>query len=391
MNDLGEVFFVALKLGLTSFGGPIAHFGYFHAEYVERRKWIDNDSFSELVAICQFLPGPASSQLGIGIGAIRAGLLGGIVAWLGFTLPSAIALLLFAFYMKAADFSAAPWIHGLQIVAVAIVCQAVVLMGRKLLVNGFLLPMALAAMAGSLLFNSIFSQLAIVMIAGFLGLVIFDPKALLAVKNIRIGHGKGLATGCLIVFLLLLFLLPGIRMLSDNYFIAIADGFYRSGSLVFGGGHVVLPLLEKEVVANGMISKDVFVAGYGAAQAVPGPLFTFAAFLGASSGGIFGAILAIIAIFLPAYLLVIGFLPFWQRLRQNKKIGGALIGVNAAVVGLLLAALYSPMWTSAIKRPVDLFLFMVLIFILMVWRLPPVLVVLLGIIGSIALAHLGWF
>ena len=186
-------------------------------------------------------------------------------------------------------------------------------------------------------------------------------------------------------------MLPGLRALSDNYFVAIADGFYRSGSLVFGGGHVVLPLLEKEVVANGMISQDAFLAGYGAAQAVPGPLFTFAAFLGASSGGIFGAILAIIAIYLPAYLLVIGFLPFWQHLRQNKKIGGALIGVNAAVVGLLLAALYSPLWTSAIKRPIDLFLFMVLIFILMVGRLPPVLVVLLGIIGSIAMAGLGWF
>lgn len=391
MNDLGEIFFVALKLGLTSFGGPIAHFGYFHAEYVERRKWIDNDSFSELVAICQFLPGPASSQLGIGIGAIRAGLLGGIVAWLGFTLPSAVALSLFAFYMKAADFSAAPWIHGLQIVAVAVVCQAVLFMGRKLLVNGFLLLMALAAMAASLLFNGIFSQLIIVVIAGFLGLVIFDFKELPRAEHVKIAHGKKLAMGCLIIFLLLLFLLPGLRALSDNYFFAIADGFYRSGSLVFGGGHVVLPLLEKEVVANGMISKDIFLAGYGAAQAVPGPLFTFAAFLGASSGGIFGAILAIIAIFLPAYLLVIGFLPFWQRLRQNKKISRALIGVNAAVVGLLLAALYSPLWTSAIKRPIDLLCFMVLLFILMVGRLPPVLVVLIGIIGSIAMARFGWF
>jgi len=264
-------------------------------------------------------------------------------------------------------------------------------MGRKLLVNGFLLLMALAAMAASLLFNGIFGQLIIAVIAGFLGLVIFDSKELPRAEHLKIGHGKKLAMGCLIIFLLLLFLLPGLRALSDNYFFAIADGFYRSGSLVFGGGHVVLPLLEKEVVANGMISKDVFLAGYGAAQAVPGPLFTFAAFLGASSGGIFGAILAIIAIFLPAYLLVIGFLPFWQRLRQNKKISRALIGVNAAVVGLLLAALYSPLWTSAIKRPIDLLCFMVLLFILMVGRLPPVLVVLLGIIGSIALAHLGWF
>ncbi|GIQ62755.1 chromate transporter [Paenibacillus cisolokensis] len=377
-----EVFAVSTKLGLTSFGGPIAHLGYFHDEYIRRRKWMDERSYADLVALCQFLPGPASSQVGIGIGIIRAGLLGGLTAWLGFTLPSVIALVLFAFLLQGFDIGHAGWIHGLKIVAVAIVAQAVLGMGQKLTPDRNRATIAIVAASVTLLWQTAFSQVLLIVLAGAAGLLLYRKTTIPETPNLSVPVSRSFAVVCLTLFFGLLIVLPLLRQFGALDWLALFDSFYRAGSLVFGGGHVVLPLLEREVVPTGWISKEDFLAGYGAAQAVPGPLFTFAGYLGAMISGVKGALIATAAIFLPAFLLITGALPFWNALRKSPKVQGALVGINAAVVGILLAALYNPLWTTAILAPADFALVSILFLMLVFWKLPPWVVVITGAIGG---------
>jgi chromate transporter len=388
LTSLLEVFLVSLKLGLTSFGGPIAHLGYFHNEYVTRRKWMDEKGYADLVALCQFLPGPASSQVGIGIGLIRLGVLGGIVAWIGFTLPSVIVLVFFALFLNEFDLGNSGWIHGLMIVAVAVVAHAIVGMGQKLTPDRNRASIAIIVAIVTILWHTVYSQVILIIVAGIIGYILYRNVQTELLKAIHIPIHKSIAVGCLILFFGLLVFLPILREVSTNEWIAIFDSFYRAGSLVFGGGHVVLPLLEREVVPMGWISQEEFLVGYGATQAVPGPLFTFAAYIGAMMGGWLGALVATIAIFSPAFLLVIGTLPFWGALRRNPHVQGALIGINAAVVGILLAALYNPLWTHAILSPFDFGLALLLFGMLVHWKLPPWVVVLTGAIGGMLITYL---
>ncbi|RXT07162.1 chromate transporter [Ammoniphilus sp. CFH 90114] len=387
-KSLLEVLGVSTKLGFTSFGGPIAHLGYFHEEYIRRRKWMDERSYADLVALCQFLPGPASSQVGIGIGVMRAGLLGGIFAWIGFTLPSVIALILFAFLLQGFDIGNAGWIHGLKLVAVAIVAHAVLGMGQKLTPDRNRATMAILAATITLLWQSAVTQVLIIIVAGIIGLILYKDSKIPELPEIRVPIRRSVAVLSLVLFFVLLFGLPLVRSVASYEWLAVFDSFYRAGSLVFGGGHVVLPLLEREVVPTGWLNKEEFLAGYGATQAVPGPLFTFAAYLGAIMGGWFGAMIATIAIFLPAFLLVVGTLPFWDTLRRKPNIQGALVGVNAAVVGILLAALYDPIWTSTILAPVDFALASILFIMLTFWKTPPWVVVIAGAFGGIIIGLL---
>lgn len=380
-----EVLLVSAKLGLTSFGGPIAHLGYFHNEYIRRRKWMDERSYADLVALCQFLPGPASSQVGIGIGVVRAGLLGGIVAWLGFTLPSVIALVAFAFLLQGYDIGNAGWIHGLKIVAVAIVAHAILGMGQKLTPDRERATIAVIGAAVTLSWQTAYSQVLTIAAAGIVGVWLYRKKTAEGTANLHVSISRTFAILCLLLFFGLLVALPLLRGTAETGGLAIFDSFYRSGSLVFGGGHVVLPLLEREVVPTGWVSQADFLAGYGATQAVPGPLFTFASYLGTLTGGVTGAIVATSAIFLPAFLLVVGALPFWNSLRKSLKIQGALAGINAAVVGILLAALYDPLWTSAIVEPMDFALAAILFIMLVFWKLPPWVIVVAGSGGGMLL------
>lgn len=383
-----EIWAVSTKLGLTSFGGPIAHLGYFHNEYIRKRRWLDEQSYAELVALCQFLPGPASSQVGIGIGIIRNGLLGGLAAWIGFTLPSVAALTLFALLLQGFDISQAGWIHGLKLVAVVIVAQALFSMGQKLAPDRKRATIAVLAAAVTLVWQTSFSQVVIILLAGLAGLQLYRKASVPDTPEFRIPLSRTFGAACLGLFGVLLLALPLLRQLQPDGWIALFDSFYRSGSLVFGGGHVVLPLLEREVVATGWISPENFLAGYGAAQAVPGPLFTFAAYLGAMAGGLAGAVTATIGIFLPAFLLVAGTLPFWNTFRRNARIQGMLMGINAAVVGLLLAALYQPLWTTAIMQPADFAVAAVLFVLLVFWKCPPWLIVLAGAAGGMFVGFL---
>ncbi|WP_246120345.1 chromate transporter [Cohnella terricola] len=382
LKVLLEVLFVSTKLGFTSFGGPIAHLGYFHHEYIRRRKWMDERSYADLVALCQFLPGPASSQVGIGIGVIRGGLLGGLIAWLGFTLPSVIALVLFAFLLQGFDIGSAGWIHGLKIVAVAIVAQAIVGMGQKLTPDRNRATIAIIATSATLLWQTAVSQVLIIVLAGIVGVILYRKTAIPAAPNLSIPISRSFAIICLSLFFGLLIVLPLLRQFGVSGWLPLFDSFYRAGSLVFGGGHVVLPLLEREVVPTGWISKADFLAGYGAAQAVPGPLFTFAGYLGAMINGVKGTLVATTAIFLPAFLLIVGSLPFWNSLRKSPKVQGALVGINAAVVGILLAALYNPLWITAILAPADFALASILFLMLIFWKLPPWVVVITGAVGG---------
>ncbi|SFE70691.1 chromate transporter [Paenibacillus algorifonticola] len=388
LRVLLEVLEVSTKLGLTSFGGPIAHLGYFHDEYIRRRKWMDERSYADLVALCQFLPGPASSQVGIGIGVIRAGLLGGLIAWLGFTLPSVIALVLFAFLLKGFDIGGAGWIHGLKIVAVAIVAHAILGMGQKLTPDRHRVTIAIITASVTLIWQTAFSQVLLIVTAGIIGLWMYRKTAIPEVPNLPVPISRGIAVICLVLFFGLLITLPLLRQFFPSGWLPLFDSFYRAGSLVFGGGHVVLPLLEREVVPTGLVNREDFLAGYGATQAVPGPLFTFAGYLGAMANGISGALIATAAIFLPAFLLIIGVLPFWNSLRKNPKVQGALIGINAAVVGILLAALYNPLWITAILAPVDFALAAILFIMLVFWKVPPWVVVLSGAIGGTLVSNL---
>ncbi|WP_113927844.1 chromate transporter [Bacillus sp. P14.5] len=382
LKALLEILIISTRLGLTSFGGPVAHLGYFHNEYILRKKWMDEKSYADLVALCQFLPGPASSQVGIGIGVMRAGALGGIVSFIGFTLPSVIALILFAVLLTEVDVMNAGWIQGLKIVAVAVVAHAILGMSEKLTPDLPRKTLALLALIVTLLWQSAVSQVAVILIAGIAGFLLFKNHAAEKDSELKVPITKRFALICLTLFFTLLILLPMLREATALDWIAMFDSFYRSGSLVFGGGHVVLPLLEQEFVPSGWLSEETFLAGYGAAQAVPGPLFTFAAYLGAVINGWQGGLIATIAIFLPAFLLIFGTLPFWDSLRRNPKIKGALMGVNAAVIGILISAFYHPIWTSSILAPIDFAFAAVLFSMLVYWKLPPWMVVLTGAIGG---------
>ncbi len=388
LRSLLEILLVSTRLGLTSFGGPVAHLGYFHNEYIQRRKWMDEKSYADLVALCQFLPGPASSQVGIGIGVMRAGLLGGIVSFIGFTLPSVIALIMFALILQGLDIADAGWIHGLKLVAVAVVAHAILGMAKNLTPDLKRKTIALLALVATLLWQTAFTQVGVILIAAFIGYFLYKQHSHSDDADICVPISKWFATFCLVVFFGLLILLPILREATALNWIAMFDSFYRSGSLVFGGGHVVLPLLEREFVPTGWLSEEAFLAGYGATQAVPGPLFTFAAYLGAVMNGWQGGLLATIAIFLPAFLLIYGTLPFWDTLRRNPKIKGALMGVNAAVVGILISAFYLPIWTSSILAPIDFAFAAVLFSMLVYWKLPPWVVVLAGAIGGLLLTFL---
>ena len=393
MGRFWEIFLVAGRLGLTSFGGPIAHIGYFREEYVVRRKWLDEGTFAELIALCQFLPGPASSQLGMAVGIKRGGLLGGFAAWLGFTLPSALALILFAYGVQELGAQeSADWLHGLKIVAVAVVALALWGMGRTLTPDRTRITIAVVAAAALLLSGGIAAQLVVIAGGAVLGLIVLKPPEPRADGDAASSGGTRGAVVLLVAFLVLLAALPLASRLTESLAVDVVDSFYRTGSLVFGGGHVVLPLIEAEVVPPGWVTSDEFLAGYGAAQAVPGPLFTFSAYLGASVDGLTpawgGGLLALAAIFAPSFLLVPGVLPFWERLRSVARVRQALMGVNAAVVGLLLAALYDPLWTSAIETPADFVVGAAAFALLAFWKAPPWLVVVVTAIAGAAVAQL---
>jgi len=385
-----EVLRVATRLGLTSFGGPVAHLGYFREEYVARRRWLDEATYADLVALCQFLPGPASSQVGIAIGITRAGLLGGVAAWLGFTLPSAIALVAFAYGLRGLGVADAGWLHGLKVAAVAVVALAVWGMARSLAPDRERATIAIVSAMCALLWPTGVGQVAIIAVAALVGLRLLPGADAAATTRRPMAIGRGLGAAMLALFFVLLIVLPVVRQLVGSQALAVFDSFFRVGSLVFGGGHVVLPLLQAEVVPPGWVTREEFVAGYGAAQAVPGPLFTFAAYLGAVMGprpsGLAGAALALIAIFLPSFFMVVGALPFWDALRGRASFQSALRGVNAAVVGLLLAALYQPVWTSAIHGPADVGLALAAFGLLAFWKAPPWLVVILAAAGGALIA-----
>ncbi|MDB5507336.1 MAG: chromate transporter [Devosia sp.] len=376
----GEVFRAFLKLGLTAFGGPIAHLAYFRTEFVERRQWLDERSFADLVALCQFLPGPASSQVGMAIGLSRAGFLGALAAWTAFTLPSAIILVLFAYGITAtAGVLDAGWLHGLKIAAVAIVALAVLGMARALALDRERATLAAVAAGMALLFPTAWGQIGAIALGGLVGAVWFRQGSPTEHVALPIALSRRTGVIALLAFAVLLTGLPLLAAITENHAIDLIDAFYRSGSLVFGGGHVVLPLLQAEIVPPGWIGEDVFLAGYGATQAMPGPLFTFAAYLGAAMtpfpNGWLGAAVCLVAIFTPSFLLVVGTLPFWEDLRRQKLTQAMLEGVNAAVVGLLLAALYSPVWTSGILDPADYALGIAAFLLLFMWKTPPWLVV----------------
>ena len=371
-----EVFAVFLRLGLTSFGGPVAHLGYFRAEFVARRHWLDDQAFSDLVALCQFLPGPASSQTGFALGLLRAGYAGALAAWAGFTLPSAALLVAFAYGAGRIAGSAvgAGLLHGLKLVAVAVVAQAVWGMARTLCPDRPRAAIGTLAAVLLLLHPGPAAQVGAILAGGVAGLFL-DARGADPGQPVRLPVGRGMGVACLALYAALLVApLP-----------PFAGAIYRAGALVFGGGHVVLPLLRDAVVTPGFVPEGAFLAGYGAAQAVPGPLFTFAAYLGAIEGGVAGAAVALAAIFLPGMLALLGTLPFWAALRAHPRARAAMGGINAAVVGLLGAALYTPVWTSAVARPGDVAAALVGFVLLAVWRAPPLLVVALGAAVGITL------
>lgn len=385
-----EVLLAFLKLGLTCFGGPVAHIGYFRDEFVTRRHWLDEQAYADLVALCQFLPGPASSQVGFSIGLIRAGYRGALAAWIGFTLPSAIVLVLFAY---GAGSLGGPigtgLLHGLKLVAVAIVAQAVWGMARTLCPDRERASIAVVAALIILFSTSSVAQIGAILLGGVAGLWFCRAAAPSAAGHIAMPISRCVGLAALAAFFLLLIGLPILRGLVTSQGLDLFEASYRSGALVFGGGHVVLPLLREAFVAPGWVSDDAFLAGYGAAQAVPGPLFTFAAYLGAvvrpPPNGLMGAAIGLIGIFLPGVLILIGTLPFWDTFRKRAGAQAMMRGVNAAVVGLLGAALYNPVWTSSVKTPGDFGIALVGFVLLMIWRAPPLLVVVLSALGGVAL------
>jgi chromate transporter len=386
-----EVLLVFLKLGMSCFGGPIAHIGYFREEFVVRRRWLDEQAYVDLVALCQFLPGPASSQVGFSIGLLRAGYRGALAAWFGFTLPSAVALVLFAYGAGALTGPAGTGLlHGLKLVAVAIVAQAVWGMARTLCPDRERASVAVVAALIILFSASSIAQIGAILFGGVAGLWLCRGAPAVAAGHITMPVSRTIGVVALMAFFVLLVGLPILRDIGISPGISLFEAFYRSGALVFGGGHVVLPLLREAVVSPGWVSDNTFLAGYGAAQAVPGPLFTFAAYLGTvvapSPHGVAGAMIGLIGIFLPGILILLGTLPFWDSFRRRKGAQAIMRGVNAAVVGLLGAALYNPVWTSSVNTPGDFAIALVGFVLLTVWRAPPLLVVVISAIGGIALA-----
>jgi chromate transporter len=392
-GSAGEVLLVFLRLGLTSFGGPIAHLGYFHDEFVVRRRWLEEKTYADLVALCQFLPGPASSQVGLAIGLSRAGYLGALAAWVGFTMPSAIALVLFAYGVETLGSAlGSGWLHGLKVVAVAVVAQAVLSMMRSLAPDRERATLAVVATVLVIAIPSAWGQIGAIVLGGVAGIILF--RSLPPTDHVALPHPISRTGGALslVLFFVLLLGLPLLATVIPSQALTLFEAFYRAGSLVFGGGHVVLPLLQASVVPPGWVTNDAFLAGYGAAQAVPGPLFTFAAYLGAVMGpqpnGWAGASLCLVAVFLPSFLLVFGALPFWDELRRRRWAQSALTGVNAAVVGLLLAALYNPVWTAGITSGADFALGSAAFLLLFMWKTPPWLVVVLSAAGGALISAL---
>ncbi len=381
-HSLSEIFWASLKLGLIAFGGPVAHLGYFRTEFVKKRSWLSDAEYADIVALCQFLPGPGSSQTIFALGMKRGGVMGGLLASLGFTAPSAILMILFAYGVSSlGNLENAGWLHGLKLAAVAVVAHAVVGMGRKLCPDFARLLLTALAATALILFASAWLQVGVILLGGIAGWALFRKQCKSSDPSpSQSSHRIALTT--LGIFAFLLIGLPVAATWAQNENLSLFDSFYRSGSLVFGGGHVVLPLLQSEVVPNGWVDNDTFLAGYGAAQAIPGPLFTFSAYLGtiAKAGAHvwLGGLLCLIAIFTPALLLISGALPFWERIRTKASAQAALRGANAAVVGILLAALYHPVATSSVHNIVDL-IFALTGFSLLQWtKCPPWAVVILA-------------
>lgn len=384
-----EVFGAFLKLGLTSFGGPVAHLGYFRDELVIRRKWLDEKAYGDIVALCQFLPGPASSQVGFALGLTRGGPLGALAAWSAFTIPSAIILVLFAMAATALDNPVGQGLlHGLKLVAVAIVGQAVWGMAKSLTPDTTRAGIAVAAVF-AVTFAGVFGQLIAIIIGAVAGLALCRTQDSKSMQELSLGVSRTIGVFCLVTFAALLFLLPVVAAGSGSQSLNLFDAFYRSGSLVFGGGHVVLPLLQTEVVHPGWVPESSFLAGYGVAQVVPGPLFTFAAYLGAvmapAPSGLVGAAICLVAIFLPGFLLLVGVLPFWEVLNRRPLAQAAMRGANAAVVGVLAAALYNPVWTNSVSTPADFALALAGFVLLVVWKASPWIVVMLMAGGAVFL------
>lgn len=383
-----EVFRVFLRLGVTSFGGPIAHLGYFRTEIVERRRWMDDRAYADLVALCQFLPGPASSQVGFGIGLHRAGYRGALAAFIAFTLPSAALMLAFA--SGAALFTGTIGegiLAGLKIVAVAIVAQAVLGMAKTLTPDRQRAAIAAVAALAALLLAGSLGQIMAIVLGGIAGYFVCRAPAANTATAVRFPVTRAAGIAALTLFVAILAGMPILATVTGNDSVALFDAFARAGALVFGGGHVVLPLLQSGVVDPGWVTNADFLAGYGAAQAVPGPLFTLAAFLGGAAdvgpGGAAGAGIALAGIFLPGFLLLIGVLPFWNRLQHHERVQAIMRGANAAVVGILAAALYTPVFTTAILTPPAFALALVCFVLLVAWKLPPWIVVIIGAAGGI--------
>lgn len=376
MKSLIHLFLVSLKLGLTSFGGPVAHLGYFHTEYVKRLKWMSEKEYIELVSLSQFLPGPASSQVGIGIGVRRAGILGGITSFLGFTMPSVIILIAFQPLLTGTS-QLDGLITGLKLVAVAIVLHAIISMAKNFTTEWQTIMIAALSVILTLTIHTAFIQIAVILLGALLGFILLKPKE--EAKQTKVTHYVTKKTGIisLTLFGALFVLTPILARLSENIYVQMMDAFYRAGSLVFGGGHVVLPLLEAELVPT-YLDEATFLAGYGATQAVPGPLFTFASFIGAEIAGIPGGLFATFAIFLPAFLLIIGMLPFWQEVMKNEKLGTAVAGINAAVVGILVSTWLTPIVTTSVVGWIEAAIAVVLFIMIAVLKLPPWTVVVVG-------------
>jgi chromate transporter len=381
-----EIFLTALRLGLTSFGGPVAHLSFFHDEYVKKKKWLSEEAYADLVALCQFLPGPASSQVGMAIGLSRGGIFGAVLSWIGFTLPSALILIFFGLGITHLDLKDHQhWLHGLKVVAVAVVAQAILGMGKKLCPDKERITIALISSFIVLNFNSAYIQILVLICAGLVGFLYLKSTTDLPHDPIHQGR-KSVGAIFIAVFLGLFVILPLLRAVFPNQTLHLFDSFYRAGALVFGGGHVVLALLKAEVVPSGWVTNDLFMAGYGVANAIPGPLFAFSSYLGAVSAvppnGVMGGIISLMATFLPSFLLIIGVIPFWEKLRSLSKIRQSMMGLNAGVVGILLAAFYNPVWTSAIFSLKDLALACVCFILLEYWRRPSWAVVLFAIVVS---------
>ncbi|MGJ4746304.1 chromate efflux transporter [Leptospira sp. SA-E8] len=374
-----EIFFSFLKLGLISFGGPTAHLAYFYQEFVMKKKWISEEVYKELLAVCQFLPGPASSQLGICIGTLRSGWKAGCIAWIGFTLPSILLMVGFGILLKSNIVPDLKWVHGLKLVATAVVAHAILTMWKNSKSHPYKIYLVIGSAISVLVFSGAFTQLIVILICAGIGFFLFKEGSDLPYVSVSFSIPKRIAFWSLGSFFLLLFLLPLLRSFSGLLPFAISDSFYRSGALVFGGGHVVLPLLENEVVRQGWIGKEEFLAGYGAAQAMPGPLFTFASYLGFMISGWSGAVLSTVFVFLPSFLLVFGFFPLWEKIRNYSRMRTVIDAIQFSALGILLSAFCTPVFTSSVYSVYDLFVFCALFGLMVFLKVPNWLILIIGV------------